>query len=81
MHNCTAPDSVFRLFFAKTNHRRGGFIENIWMKNVKAGKTQLKTTRLPVKEIAFSLGFNNHSFFNKYFRKQVKMTPLEYREK
>lgn len=32
MHNCTAPDSVFRLFFAKTNHRRGGFIENIWMK-------------------------------------------------
>jgi len=38
MHNCTAPDSVFRLFFAKTNHRRGGFIENIWMKNVKAGK-------------------------------------------
>ena len=44
-------------------------------------KAQLKTTRLPVKEIAFSLGFNNHSFFNKYFRKQVKMTPLEYREK
>ncbi len=33
-------DSVFRLFFAKTNHRRGGFIENIWMKNVKAGKMQ-----------------------------------------
>ena len=31
---------------------------------------QLKTTRLPVKEIAFSLGFNNHSFFNKYFRKK-----------
>ena len=44
-------------------------------------KAQLKTTRLPVKEIAFSLGFNNHSFFNKYFRKKVKMTPLEYREK
>lgn len=40
MHHCTAPDSVFRLFFAKTNHRRGGFIENIWMKNVKAGKMQ-----------------------------------------
>ncbi len=40
MHHCTAPDSVFRLFFAKTNHRRGGFIENIWMKNVQAGKMQ-----------------------------------------
>ncbi len=40
MDHCTAPDSVFRLFFAKTNHRRGGFIENIWMKNVQAGKMQ-----------------------------------------
>lgn len=43
-------------------------------------KAQLKSTRLPVKEIAFSLGFNNLSFFNKYFRKHVKMTPQEYRE-
>lgn len=40
MHHCTAVDSVFRVFFAKTNHRRGGFIENIWMKNIKAGKMQ-----------------------------------------
>lgn len=43
-------------------------------------KAQLKSTRLPVKEIAFSLGFNNLSFFNKYFRKHVGMTPQEYRE-
>ena len=40
MHHCTAADSVFRVFYAKTNHRRGGFIENIWMKNIKAGKMQ-----------------------------------------
>lgn len=40
MHDCAAPDSVFRLFFAKTNVRRGGFIENIHMENVKAGKMQ-----------------------------------------
>lgn len=40
MHDCAAPDSVFRLFFAKTNRRRGGFIENIHMENVKAGKMQ-----------------------------------------
>lgn len=44
-------------------------------------KAQLKSTRLPVKEIAFSLGFSNLSFFNKYFRKHVGMTPQEYREK
>ncbi len=40
MHDCQARDSVYRLFYAKTNHRRGGFIENIWMKNVKANRMQ-----------------------------------------
>jgi len=33
-------DSVFRLFFVKTNHRRGGFVENIWMKRVEAEAMQ-----------------------------------------
>ncbi len=40
MHDCTMPDSVFRLFFVKTNHRRGGFVENIYMKNVHAHHMQ-----------------------------------------
>jgi polygalacturonase len=40
MHDCAVTDTVFRLFFAKTNHRRGGFIEDIWMKNVRAGRMQ-----------------------------------------
>ena len=31
-------------------------------------KAQLKSTELPLKEIAFSLGFNNMSFFNKGIR-------------
>lgn len=42
-------------------------------------KAQLKSTDLTVKEIAFSLGFNNLSFFNKYFRQHMGMTPQEYR--
>lgn len=40
MHDCIAPDSVHRLFFVKTNHRRGGFIENIYMENIQAGAMQ-----------------------------------------
>ncbi len=40
LHDCTVPDSVFRLFFVKTNHRRGGFVENIYMKNVQAEHMQ-----------------------------------------
>ena len=42
-------------------------------------KAQLRSTDLTVKEIAFSLGFNNLSFFNKYFRQHTGMTPQEYR--
>lgn len=42
-------------------------------------KAQLKSTELPIKEIAFSLGFNNMSFFNRYFKRHTGMTPQEYR--
>ena len=37
MHDCTVPEKVLRLFFLKTNHRRGGFIENIYLENIEAG--------------------------------------------
>lgn len=39
LHDCSAR-SVNRFFFIKTNHRRGGFVENIYMENVQSGATQ-----------------------------------------
>lgn len=36
MHHCTVPKSVFRLFFVKTNHRRGAFVEDVYMEDVEA---------------------------------------------
>lgn len=36
MHHCTVPKSVFRLFFVKTNHRRGAFVSDVYMEDVKA---------------------------------------------
>lgn len=44
-------------------------------------KAQLKGTNQEIKNIAMELGFNNLSFFNKFFRKHVGMTPQEYRGK
>lgn len=38
MHNCHSSDAVYRLFYLKTNHRRGGFIEDITVENVSATK-------------------------------------------
>ena len=60
-----------------SGHSPLAIITGIIIMNAKA---QLKSTRLPVKEIAFSLGFNNLSFFNNSFRNHVEMTPQEYRE-
>lgn len=51
-------------------------ITNIIIMDAKA---QLKSTDSSVKQIAYSLNFNNLSFFNKYFRQHVGMTPQEYR--
>jgi polygalacturonase len=40
MHDCAVPDTVFRLVFVKTNHRRGGFVENIHVENISGGRMQ-----------------------------------------
>ncbi|HYH05159.1 MAG TPA: helix-turn-helix transcriptional regulator, partial [Bacillota bacterium] len=48
---------------------------------ITEAKRLLKDTDLPIIEIAFNLGFNNASYFNKLFKQYEDMTPSEYREK
>ena len=43
-------------------------------------KFQLKSTTDQVKQISLKLGFENHAFFAKYFKKHTGMTPVEYRK-
>lgn len=42
-------------------------------------KAQLKSTDLSIHDIAYSLNFTNMSFFGKYFKRHVGISPLEYR--
>lgn len=42
-------------------------------------KSQLKSTDLPIHEIAYSLHFTNMSFFGKYFKRHTGLSPQEYR--
>ena len=44
-------------------------------------KSQLKSTNLSIQKISDSLNFANMSFFGKYFKRNVGMSPLEYRNK
>ncbi|WP_102408789.1 helix-turn-helix domain-containing protein [Parabacteroides bouchesdurhonensis] len=48
---------------------------------ISDAKSQLKGSDSGIKEIAIDLGFNNLSFFNKFFRQHVGISPLEYRGK
>ena len=43
-------------------------------------KSKLKSTDMTVQEIAYSLNFPNASFFGKYFKRYVGMSPLSYKQ-
>ena len=44
-------------------------------------KAKLKGTGMTIQEIAYSLNFPSASFFGKYFKRYVGMTPLEFRNR
>ena len=42
-------------------------------------KAKLKSSTMTIQEVAYSLNFPNASFFGKYFKRHVGMTPLDFR--
>lgn len=42
LHDCKTPQSVYRLLQIKTNHRRGGFVNNIYMENIEVEKIRFQ---------------------------------------
>lgn len=51
-------------------------IAQVVMVDVKA---KLKSTNMTIQEIAYSLNFPSASFFGKYFKRHMGVSPLEYR--
>lgn len=45
---------------------------------LQEAKVLLLQTSQDISEIAFSLGFNDLSYFGKFFKKHTHQTPLEY---
>ena len=64
------------------------FRENMWKTpilyltelRIEKAKQELLTGDKPIVDIAFSCGFESASYFNRVFRKQTGMTPMEYRK-
>ena len=69
------------LIFCSTIKRQRGIprLEVIASVILMDAKSRLKSSNEPVKNIALSLGFNNISFFNKFFKQHTGVTPQEYR--
>ncbi len=53
-----------------------------WLKKsiIDEAKRLLFYTTKSVKEIAFELGYEDHTYFSRLFKKYVKQTPLQFRE-
>ena len=69
--------SSFRLAFKELT----GTSPSQYMLELKLNeaKLQLSTTTQPVKEISYSLNFENPDYFPIFFKKRTGKTPLEYR--
>lgn len=54
-------------------------VKFVAVKRMHHAKKLLRETKLPVTDIAFQCGFNNHSYFIKMFKKAENLSPLAYR--
>lgn len=64
-----------RRFSGKTP---GEWIEGFIAEEARA---LLKSTNLTIQQISYRLGFPTQSFFGKFFKRVVGLSPKEYREK
>ncbi len=48
-------------------------------RRIEAAQLKLATEALSVKSIAYSLGYEDHAYFNRIFKKITGLTPLQYR--
>ena len=74
---CVSPK-----YFSKMIHRVSGKtpLQLIRERVIVEAKVLLNSTNMSVQQIADSLNFPNDSFFCRYFRQEVQMSPARYRE-
>jgi AraC-like DNA-binding protein len=73
----TSPAQLSREFKKITGHPLFSFINDI---RIEKSCTLLKRSSMTVLEISFAVGYNNVSFYNRYFRKLMGTSPAEYRK-
>lgn len=56
-------------------------LQYINQKKIERAQLLLLTENMQVKEVAYAMGYNDHSYFVRLFRKIVGIPPMEYRKK
>ncbi len=71
------PNYLNSLSKAKSGKAAG---ELIRQRILLEAKRSLAHTQLSVSEVAFKLGFQDNSYFGRYFKKYTNLTPLEFKD-
>lgn len=73
---CLSKDHFIRLFKKELQITPVQYINR---KKIEKAQLKIITGDLPVKDIAYSLSFDNISYFNRLFRKYTGISPTQYR--
>ena len=73
---CVTKPYLIRLF---TKNFGISPLQYINQKKMEKAQLMLITGDLPIKELAYELGFNDHSYFIRLFKKIIGTTPMDYR--
>lgn len=73
---CLSKDHFIRLFKKELQITPVQYINR---KKIEKAQLKIITGNLPVKDIAYSLSFENISYFNRLFRKYTGISPTQYR--
>jgi AraC-like DNA-binding protein len=72
--------AMSRFAFSREFHRRFGvtFVEYVLRRRVREACRQLSAPGANVTDVAYSVGFNDPSYFGRVFRRYVGLTPTEF---
>ena len=75
--SCLSKDHFIRLFKKEVGTTP---LQYINQKKIEKAQLILITEDIPVKNIAYLLAYEDHSYFNRLFKKITDVTPQQYRE-
>lgn len=74
--SCMSKDHLIRTFRAEIGMTPMRYIIE---RKMELARLLLATDEMPVKSVAYATGYYDHSYFNRLFKKETSITPMQYR--